>query len=443
MQLTITPACAPGESAIGYTLRLLHRNGVLSADRALNKTTLTDITKGKPAKDGALDKRLPLSRRLTQMKVSHWAHSRLLTAQVCLQCIHQQGYLKAQWQNPFLRHCFIHDCALVSQCPHCKTPLAFDINLLHGRCTSSRCGKRLTQLAQSEALTSQERVHDAYLFAMLFADAQNKRSSFPPITITTPLLEAAADLLSNPDKVHTWLKERALALPECTPLNVSFNAIHTVANKLLCEWPAMTVFRSMYSQEYPRSQAPLSQLWFEAKIACDIIGITFQQAPLLLELGLIKTKSTGKIYATSQVEISAVYAMLDAFPHQNEYVPLSQLNQMMAYHNICLSDVFIAIKNNELSIAYKPMNDLMHSIHVQENAFTSFCVLHTKLMRDKVMTISTVADVTGIPRVEVLRLISRGKLTPVYIKGSDSRHILNTDVIELKEHKNEQLTLGI
>lgn len=305
MRMAITPTPFKGESAIGYVLRALARNGISRADRALKKPVLAHITKGMPAKIALLDDLLPTSRRLTLLKISHWNHSRLLIAQVCLECIKERGHLKAQWQNPFLRHCLIHECALVSQCQHCSKPLAFDISLLHGRCTSPLCGKYLKVLPSNELLSSQERVHDAYLVAMILINAENKRSSFPPRSATLPLLEEAANILNHPMKTLQWLQEQVLLLPACAPLNVELNYIETIASKMLHEWPALTVFQAMYSHKFKRSTAPLREFSFNARAASDIIGVDFGQMPVLQELGLISTKAKGLLRASTLVDISA------------------------------------------------------------------------------------------------------------------------------------------
>lgn len=443
MRFPIKPSYYEAESGIGYVLRLLKRNGIQSESRVLNKAMLTSIIKGRSTKNGLLDHLIPITRTLSSLKIKCWTHARLLTPQVCPDCVNQYGYFRAQWQNPFLRHCIIHECALLSECPHCNSPLQFTINLLNGRCTSPLCGLRLTHMPLNNQLKSPEQVHDAYLIAKVIVDDSNTRTSFPPKEITSTLLNRAADILNNPDSARVFLSERAKRVPTDLPLNIEFHKIEIIVQNLLCEWGSLSTLYEMYNSEYIRSKAPITQLWFEAQTASSIIGITFKQIALLVEVGLIRTDSKKALRTDTRVEISGVYTFLAEFSHNKDYVPLSELRRFMALHNICITDVLIAAKNKELSITYKPSLDLMHSIHVLPEAFDTFCKLHTQLIRDKTMSVANVAEVTGIPKVELMRLINTGKLRPVYIHGSDSKRIYKNDTLKLAKTQNKQLSLGI
>lgn len=59
------------------------------------------------------------------------------------------------------------------------------------------------------------------------------------------------------------------------------------------------------------------------------------------------------------------------------------------------------------------------------------------------MSVANVAEVTGIPKVELMRLINTGKLRPVYIHGNNSKRILNCDTLKLAKTQNKQLSLDI
>ncbi|MGS0498896.1 hypothetical protein ACU8V4_17550 [Pseudoalteromonas mariniglutinosa] len=443
MQFSITPAHFEYESAIGYLLRLLKENGVLCASRVINKPMLNDVIKGKPSKNVVLDNLLPEARKLSLLKIKCWTHSQLLTPQVCIECIKQQGYFRAQWQNPFLRHCIIHECALASECSHCNEPLTFSIDLLNGYCTSPRCVKSLTSQPCNEMLKEPERVHDAYLVAKVIFDDISARTNYPPKEITYTLLEKAVDILNNPDCAKKFLDERARNIPIDLPLNIEFNQIEIVIQNLLCDWASLTTLCDMYCHDYVRANEPTSQLWYTAQIAAEIIGIPFNQITILHELGLVKSLSTKTILSNTRIEISNIYSMLSQFPNKGGYVPLTEQHSLMTHHNVCLVDVLTAIQNNQLSIVYKPMSNLMHSIGVLPEEFITFCKLQVQLMRDKTMSLAKVAEVAKVARVELLRLINTGKLKPVYIQGSNSKRIHNKDVLKLAKAQNIQLSLDI
>ena len=443
MQFSITPAHFEYESAIGHLLRLLKENGVQCASRVVNKPMLNDVIKGKPSKNVVLDNLLPEARKLSLLKIKVWTHSRLLTPQVCIECIKQQGYFRAQWQNPFLRHCIIHECALASECSHCNEPLTFSIDLLNGYCTSPRCAKSLTSQPCNEMLKVPERVHDAYLVAKMISDDISARTNYPPKEITSTLLEKAVDILNNPDCAKKFLHERARNIPISLPLNIEFNQVEIVIQNLLCDWASLPTLCDMYCDDYIRANEPASQLWYTAQIAAEIIEIPFNQITILHELGLVRTLSTKTILPKTRMGISKIYSMLSQFPHKDGYVPLAEQQSLMAHHNVCLVDVLTAIQNNQLSIAYKPMRNLMYSIGVLPEEFITFCKLQVQLMRDKTMSLNNVAEVSKVPKVELMRLINIGKLIPVYIPGSNSKRIYNKDVLKLAKTKNIQLSLDI
>ena len=85
----------------------------------------------------------------------------------------------------------------------------------------------------------------------------------------------------------------------------------------------------------------------------------------------------------------------------------------------------------------------MHSIHVLPKAFDTFCKLHTQRIRDKTISVANYAEVAGIPKVKLMRLINNGKLTPVYINGSDSKRIYMNRTLKLAKTQNKQLSLDI
>ena len=443
MRFPIKPSYYEAESAIGYVLRLLKRNGISIESRVLNKRMLTSIIKGRPTKNELLDHLIPTIRTLTLLKINCWTHTRLITPQVCPDCVNQYGYFKAQWQNPFLRHCIIHECALLSECPHCNAPLQFTINLLNGCCTSSMCGLRLTRMPLNELIKSQEQVHDAYLIAKAIVGDSNIRTNYPPKEITITLLNQAADILNNPDSARLFLNEMAKRLPTNVPLNIEFHKIEMIVQNLLFEWRSLSTLYDMYNSEYTRSNNTMTQLWFDAQTASSIIGITFKQIALLVEAGFIKADSKKALRIDTRLEISGVYTFLAKFRHKKDYNPLIEQHRLMALHNICITDVLLAAKSNSLSITYKPSSDLMHSIHVLPKAFDTFCKLHTQRIRDKTISVANYAEVAGIPKVKLMRLINNGKLTPVYINGSDSKRIYMNRTLKLAKTQNKQLSLDI
>lgn len=144
MKFAVIPTAFCNESVIGHTLRLLKRNGFRYISHVLKKPEITRLLKWQKSKIEAVDNITFKKSSSPQTSFPFWEKSLLTTAQVCPQCIQENGYFHEEWQNPFIKDCKKHQCMLVSECSSCGEQLKFDIQLLSNQCTNSICGKSLS-----------------------------------------------------------------------------------------------------------------------------------------------------------------------------------------------------------------------------------------------------------------------------------------------------------
>lgn len=133
----------PGESGLGYCLRVLSRNGTdLHGLRRLlgigevtpfNRSHATEMAKLLQVSTSWLQESLPESHRVRNGTRSFFGHQlfahnhlRLHSPQVCAQCIHRYGYCRATWELSLSTVCNEHGSTLIVQCHECGQALRWD-----------------------------------------------------------------------------------------------------------------------------------------------------------------------------------------------------------------------------------------------------------------------------------------------------------------------------
>jgi hypothetical protein len=133
----------PDESAMGYCLRVLSRNGATlhALRRLLRMPEKVQLTRSHasvlanllqvPAQwlEHGLPERSFLRRQtsvcygLTVYMPNHLRHSH---PQVCPYCVHRYGYCRSSWDLSMSTVCLEHGCSLVDICARCSKPLRWD-----------------------------------------------------------------------------------------------------------------------------------------------------------------------------------------------------------------------------------------------------------------------------------------------------------------------------
>lgn len=133
----------PGESGLGYCLRVLSRNGTdfhglrrllgIGEATPFNRSHALEMAKLFQVSIPWLQQALPESHRVSTGTRSFFGHQlfahnhlRLHSPQVCAQCIHRYGYCRAAWELSLGTICTEHGRTLTVCCHECGQALRWD-----------------------------------------------------------------------------------------------------------------------------------------------------------------------------------------------------------------------------------------------------------------------------------------------------------------------------
>ena len=133
----------PGESGLGYCLRVLSRNGTdfhglrrllgIGEATPFNRSHALEMAKLFQVSIPWLQEALPESHRVRTGARSIFGHQlfvhnhlRLHSPQVCAQCIHRYGFCRATWELSMGTVCIEHGSTLIVQCHECGQALRWD-----------------------------------------------------------------------------------------------------------------------------------------------------------------------------------------------------------------------------------------------------------------------------------------------------------------------------
>jgi hypothetical protein len=93
------------------------------------------------------------------------------------------------------------------------------------------------------------------------------------------------------------------------------------------------------------------------------LGVSKVGIKILLENDFIKSKGTKTLHYKSIIDISPVIELFSPHFISNIMKPLSEQKESLIYNNICLSNIFLAVKEDKLNIGFQPSSDLMSSLY--------------------------------------------------------------------------------
>lgn len=138
--LLVTPAPFPGESLLGYMLRLSEANGYPSPEWIMARIGLSirELTSGRVTPD---DLSLACGRAPADLEsLMYWnpqgdpillgkplraLNLRLRSPRMCPDCVVETGMLGAQWDCALLVACPVHRAPLLQNCPGCGTRISW------------------------------------------------------------------------------------------------------------------------------------------------------------------------------------------------------------------------------------------------------------------------------------------------------------------------------
>jgi len=369
MHLAITPSASPDESNIGFALRVALRNGFTYVERVYSKSTINKIIKGNPV---TITPQIHLKSRLyvsTQTYIATPLFERpiQIDPKVCLRCIREKGYIKAEVQSPFIHQCSAHHEPLIDKCYACNTQLTWDIALLKGRCTSKHCGIELVQPAHTSLpLLLETQVADCLLASHFLNRGEEtviKQPRYASFSNYQERLREGFRFLNSHTTARNWMHKCINQHSSLFPVTFAAINISILFNNLKAIWPVSCVLQQQKAIKRTSSSNKISPLYADTEIASQLLSVPKNKVQTLVESGLIKSKGSKKHNYKSIIDISPVIELLAPHFTSSDMMPLSEQKESLFYYNICLSDIFLAVKEDELNVGFQANSDLISSIY--------------------------------------------------------------------------------
>jgi len=374
MHLAITPKASLDESNIGFALRVALRNGFTYVERVYSKSTLNKIIRGNPV---TITPQIHLKSRLyasTQTYIATPLFERAIQIdpKVCLRCIKEKGYINAEVQSPFVHQCSAHHEPLIDKCYACNNQLTWDIALLKGRCTSKQCGIELAQPAHTSLpLLLDTQVADCLLASHFLSNREEtliKQPRYASFSNYQEKLREGFRFLNNHTSARSWMHSCINQHSSLFPTNFAATNISILFKNLKAIWPVSCVLQKYETIERTSANNEIGPFYADTEIASQLLSVPKNKIQTLVESGLIKPKGSKKLNYKSIIDISPVIELLAPHFTSSEMKPLSEQKESLLYYNICLSDIFLAIKEDELNVGFQANSDLISSIYCTPDA---------------------------------------------------------------------------
>jgi hypothetical protein len=369
MQLSITPIAFSDESNIGFALRVALRNGFTYVDRVYPKSIINKIIRGNPV---TTPLPIDLKPRLynsvqTYITTPLFECPIQIEPKVCLRCIREKGYIKMEVQSPFIHLCSSHHEPLIDKCYTCNNQLTWDIALLKGRCTSKHCGIKLIPVPPTQLpLLLEAQVADC-LLASYFLNNQEelllKQPRYPSLPNYQEKIREGFEFLNCHTDARNWMHKCINQHSSFFPTNFAAINITLLFNNLKAIWPISCVLRQYEAIERTSSSNEIKPLCIDITTASKLLGVSKGGIKILLENDFIKSKGTKALHYKSIIDISPVIELFAPHFISNIMKPLSEQKESLIYNNICLSNIFLAVKEDKLNIGFQPSSDLMSSLY--------------------------------------------------------------------------------
>ncbi|MEH6464381.1 MAG: hypothetical protein V7771_10775 [Shewanella psychromarinicola] len=442
IRLAIYPSKLNDESSIGFALRVALLNGFQYLSRMLSVTQINKLVRGIG---------IPLNEEFEIKGMRHNIHTDVRTPlfqqswqvniKVCLTCINEFGYIKAEVQQPFLAICSDHKCAFIDKCTQCNQQLKWDINLLKGLCTTDGCGAKLSNLPTNE----QCQLHLTHLTAMQVADCllASTLLSTPGKTIIEPTkfcttvdyyeqLKDGYKLLTNIKIFTEWLKFYFEKQSVCLPLSFLYSQLWLLIENLNSAWPIDHVVDNLSAIKITRTHQALLPLTVSMPSATVLLESTAEVLSEFILFGLIKKQGTARLTIHSKLDVSPLIELLSSHAVENDMWPISEMKETCLEHTIELIDIMQALLKGEITLGYKASKTLTDSIYCRKNELIT---LGEKVLASKKgceITLVQASHVTGYSLDELIIFRKKGFLKqPV----AYSDYCFMSDAINLKNKK--------
>ncbi|MDO6776237.1 hypothetical protein Q4591_12800 [Shewanella sp. 3_MG-2023] len=447
IRLAITPSQYDDESSIGFALRIAQVNGFQYLSRMLSVTQINKLVRGKGLQltDSLGIKGMYYDNQAV-VRTPLFQQSWQINSKVCLTCIRELGYIKAEVQQPFIACCSVHHCTFIDKCSQCNQQLKWDINLLKGICTADSCCVKLSDspidepyLSQLNQLTSPQ-IADCLLISTLLS-TPNKTIIEPSKFCSTlnyyQQLGSGYKLLTDKDKFTTWLtsffEQQSIYLPS----NFLYAQLWLLVENLNSAWPIDNVVEHLTSINFKRIQKPINPLIVSMPAATALLETTPQSLKKFSSMGLIKKQNNSRLTINSRIDVSPIIQLLSQHTVESDMNSLNSMRDICLKHTIEQIDIMQALLEGDITLGYKPSNTLPDSIYCRKNELIKVGEKVLLSKQSSEITLIQASHITGFSLDELITFRKKGLLKqPVayssYCFMSDAMNLKN------KRHNNKK-----
>jgi hypothetical protein len=404
------------ESSIGFALRVALLNGFQYLSRMLSIAQINKLVRGigLPEHIGVaikgmrhdihIDVRSPLFQQ-------HWQ----VSPKVCLSCISEFGYIKAEVQQPFLERCTTHQCLFIDKCTQCNQQLSWDINLLKVLCTTDGCGAKLVDKKRQLHVTnlSAAQVADCLLASSLLNNPG--KTIIEPTKYCTTVdfyqqLKDGYELLTESVKFAVWLKVFIEQQSVCLPMNFIYSQLYLLIDNLNTAWPIDNIVDSLDSININRSQQTFKPLTVLQPTATALLESTTEALSEFILLGLIKKQGTARLSINSKLDVSPLIQLLSLHAVENDMCPLSEMKNICLQHTIQLIDIMQALFKGDITLGYQASETLSDSIYCRQNEIIALGERVLEAKKGTEITLVQASHITGFSLDELIVFRKKGLL---------------------------------
>lgn len=390
MAITVKLIHKPGESLVGFVIRLASSNGLSSVYDLITNSKRISFSMAKISKrdylwfSNLLQREFVFESDIPLFKSNRFFKSHRLTQpKVCFKCLQETGVLQDKWQHMHCLKCDIHDCSLITACPTCKTPLQWEVELLEGRCTNKECRKLLTDEGCNTITLSPMEIDDCVLLNLILETKGYCFTQLPSYCNTQDInqvLSSNYQVLNNKVLFYDQIIKPIIKNSKCLyayPSNIKLFSLKFLIQHLNKGWPILSWLADYFKKEkhVPSIFESYPEHWMRMQDIEEVLKFSREDVNQLYRKSLFKSKRDQYfIKGCTVIEISSLFYTLLGHSTQNCHNYQSYLkihNKIKAYHTPIFA-IIEAMISGELLYYYSSKHTLLESLFFDENELIEF-----------------------------------------------------------------------
>ncbi|MCL2916029.1 hypothetical protein L2725_20010 [Shewanella corallii] len=443
MNFAVSPTPMSDESLIGYLVRLIHLNGYRYMRRILNKPLINAAVSNKTEEvSNALGRQLPYPNYEVTAINTLWSLPTLTQARICLKCIDEHGYIKAEVQNPFLTHCSQHAIELLDTCPTCNRQLRWETKLIKGHC--SECGLRLsTANTPSLPALSQPEVADCLLASAMLEPGEKPYFIEPKLCTLEHIatrVKRGYNLLTSERQFKVWVLKLLRQFPASAPQTMCLYDVEYLFERLQTQWPVQQLRETCYQACYVSRAEPADCPVIPARQAATVLNISLETLSTLTPSQIVRNPGICRVHARTKIDFSPLLEVLPLYSPQEQMVPISNQIKLLQRYDLDLANLLIARCDGKIALAYRRNACFYSSIYCDPKDLVRLGEeeLKQRSNRAEVVTLEMAMRLTGLSQEELYCRRKNGFLpVPKYFQSGSNSLFYISDLVKLIRINNK------